>query len=78
MSFDVLADNGLLVGARDVVPFDAVAVKVVEDGQTSLFFAALAALAVIGLANAVAAKKKATCFSHATKKYSPFGFVTLR
>ena len=38
------------MGAGHVVPFDAVAVEVVEDGQAGLLLASLAALAVVGLA----------------------------
>ena len=44
MSLDVLAHDGLLVVAADVVPFDAVAVEVVEHGH-----ARLSSLAVVRL-----------------------------
>ena len=44
VSLDVLADDGLLVVAADVVPFDAVAVEIVEDRH-----ARLASLAVVRL-----------------------------
>ena len=50
--FAVLADEGLLVVAGDVVPLDAVVVEVVEDGQAGL---ALVVLAVVRLLLAVAA-----------------------
>jgi hypothetical protein len=47
---DVLADDGLLVLAADVVPLDAVAVEVVEDRQTRFGRAAVLDLfAVVGL-----------------------------
>ncbi len=46
----VLADNGLLLGAVDVVPLDAILVEVVHDGQ-----AGLATDAVVRLGPAVAA-----------------------
>ncbi len=47
---DVLADDGLLVLAADVVPLDAVAVEVVEDRQTWFGRAAVLNLfAVVGL-----------------------------
>ena len=45
MPLDVLADDGLLVGAANIVPLDAVAVEVVEHGQAGLL-----ALATVGLA----------------------------
>ena len=44
MTLDVLADDGLLVVAADVVPLDAVAVEVVEHGH-----ARLSSLAVVRL-----------------------------
>jgi hypothetical protein len=47
VALHVFADDGLLVVAGDVVPLDAVAVEVVEHGH-----ARLAALAVVGLADA--------------------------
>ena len=46
MTLHVLADDGLLVVAGDVVPLDAVVVEVVEHGQ-----AELVALAVVRLGN---------------------------
>ena len=49
MTLHVLADDGLLVVAGDVVPLDAVVVEVVEHGH-----ARLAALPVVGLPGAVA------------------------
>ena len=50
VSLDVLADDGLLVLAGDVVPLDAVAVEVVEDGQARFRVAAiLDLLPVVGL-----------------------------
>ena len=56
MTFDVLADDGFFVGASDVVPFDTVAVEVVEDGQASLFLASFATFTVIRLAHSGTAK----------------------
>ena len=50
---ELFADGGLLVVAGHVVVLDAVAVKVVEDGE-----AALVALAVVGLSPIRPAKKK--------------------
>ena len=41
MSRLVLADDGLLVVAADVVPLDAVPVEVVEDGHARLGLAVL-------------------------------------
>ncbi len=41
VAFYVLADDGLLVLAGHVVPLDAVAVEVVEDGQARLGVAAV-------------------------------------
>ena len=58
VSLDVLADDGLLVGAGDVVPLDAVAVEVVEHGHARLGLAALGALAVVGLAHAVSGNRE--------------------
>lgn len=58
MTFDVLADNGLFVSASHVVPFDTVAVEVVEDGQASLFLASFAAFAVIRLAHSTPAEER--------------------
>jgi hypothetical protein len=50
VTLDVLADDGLLVLAADVVPLDAVAVEVVEDRQTRFGGAAVLDLfAVVGL-----------------------------
>ena len=44
VTLGILADDGLLVVAGHVVPFDPVAVEVVQDGQTGLL-----ALAAVGL-----------------------------
>ena len=44
VTLDVLADDGLLVVAADVVPLDAVSVEVVENGH-----ARLSSLAVVRL-----------------------------
>jgi len=51
VSLDVLANDWLLVMASDVVPLDPVAVKVVEDGHTSLVISGriLNLLPVVGL-----------------------------
>ena len=51
LAFDVLADDGFPVVAGDVVPFDAVTIEVVEDGEASLLVTTrvLDGLAVVGL-----------------------------
>ena len=50
MTFDIFANDGLLVMARDVVPFDSVSVKVVEHGHARFGIAVLLNLfAVVGL-----------------------------
>ena len=50
MTLDVLADDGLLVLAGHVVPFDAVAVEIVQDGHAGLGLATLLhLLTVVGL-----------------------------
>lgn len=51
----VLAHPGLDVVAGNVVPFDAIVVEVVEDGDASLVGASLRELAVVGLPLAGAA-----------------------
>lgn len=58
VSLHVLADDGLLVGAGNVVPFDSVAVEVVEDSHAGLGLSALATLAVVRLTDARTAKKE--------------------
>ena len=77
MSLDVLADDGLLVGAGDVVPLDAVAVEVVEHGKAGLGLAALAGLAVVGLADAGAGTKRMVfsgdCFTALIKVFHNVG-----
>ena len=47
VALHVLADDGLLVLAGHVVPLDAVAVEVVEDGQARLGVAAILNLLTI-------------------------------
>ena len=49
VSLDILADDGLLVGAGNVVPFDAITVEVVENGHAGLSLSPLTSLAVVGL-----------------------------
>ncbi len=53
----VLADDGLLVAASDVVPLDAVPVEVVEHRHARLRLAALPVLPVIRLPNTSTVKK---------------------
>lgn len=45
----VLAHPGLFVQARDIVPFDAVAVEVVEDSHAALLASAFLVFAAVGL-----------------------------
>ena len=49
VTLSVLAHDGFFVSAGYVVPFDAIAVEVVEHGQAGLFFASFLAFSVIGL-----------------------------
>ena len=62
VSLDVLADDGLLVGASDVVPLDTVAVEVVQNGH-----ARLTALAIVWLAaSATGGKNQEEIQTHVT------------
>jgi len=50
MSLNVLADDGFFMVASNVVPFNAISIKVVKDGQTGLRVASLLCLlSVVGL-----------------------------
>jgi hypothetical protein len=49
VTFSVLADNRFLVAASHIVPFNAIAVKVVKDGQTGLLFTSLGMFTIIRL-----------------------------